>query len=363
MKLIQHFKTFDWVLATATLFLVVIGLLSLYSFSISKGDFLNFKKQIVFVVIGFFLMIILSFFDWRALKENPHLILVLYFLCLLGLLGLFFIAPEIRGIKGWYKIGIVSLNPIEPTKIVLIILLAKYFSMRHIEMYRIRHIFLSGLYVFLPAVLVFRQPDLGSVLILTALWLGILIISGIKLRHFSILIIIFLLISVFAWFFLLKDYQKERIISFIQPQWEPLNTGWSQNQAKIAVGSGGIFGQGLGRGSQTQYGFLPEPQTDFTFAALAEEFGLIGVVIILILFAILIWRIVKIAILSRSNFPRLFASGVAIVLISQVFIHVSMNLGLLPIIGIPLPLISYGGSSLIAILLTFGILQNIKVNI
>lgn len=148
MKLIQHFKNFDWILTTAALFLAGIGLLSLYSFSLSKGVFLNFEKQIVFVVIGFFLMVFLSFFDWRALRENHYLILILYFMCLLGLLGLFFIAPEIRGVKGWYKIGILSLNPIEPTKIVLIILLAKYFSMRHIEMYRVRHIFFRTVCIF-----------------------------------------------------------------------------------------------------------------------------------------------------------------------------------------------------------------------
>jgi len=358
----HHLKKLDWVLIITAILLVVIGLLSIYSSSLGKGDFLNFKKQIIFFGIGIFLMFLISFFDWRELRENPYLILILYSLCLLGLIGLFFLAPEIRGVKSWYKLGPVSLDPIEFTKIILIILLAKYFSMRHIEMYRVRHILLSGAYIFLPAVLIFFQPDLGSVLILIALWVGVLIISGIKLRHFLILVLGGLLILILSWSFLLKDYQKERVLSFLTPGIDPLGVSWSQNQAKIAIGSGGIFGQGIGRGSQTQYGFLPEPQTDFIFGALAEEMGLIGVLVLLSLFSILIWRIIKIAILSQTNFPRLFAAGFSIVLISQIFIHIGMNIGMVPVIGIPLPLVSYGGSSLIATLIGLGILESIKNN-
>ena len=356
-----HLKRLDWVLIVSTLFLVGIGLVSIYSSSLGRGDFLNLKKQIIFFTISLFLMFLFSFFDWRGLRENPYLILILYFLCLFGLLGLFFFAPEIRGIRSWYKFGPLALSPIEFTKIVLIILLAKYFSMRHIEMYRIRHILLSGAYILLPIVLIFPQPDLGQVLILIALWVGVLLISGIKLRHFLILVLCFLLISILSWSFLLMDYQKERILSFLFP-YDPLGVSWSQNQAKIAVGSGGVFGQGLGSGSQTQYGFLPEPQTDFIFSAIAEETGLLGVSVLLFLFSILFWRIMKIAIDSQTNFPRLFASGLTIILVSQTFIHIGMNLGLLPIIGIPLPLISYGGSNLIATFIGLGILQSIKTH-
>lgn len=358
---ISYLKKLDWVLIISALLITGMGLLSIYSSSISRGDFLNFKKQIIFFGIGFFLMIFFIFFDWRILRDDPYFILALYFFCLLLLAGLFFFAPEIRGVKSWYKLGPISIHPIEFTKVILIILLAKYFSIRHIEMYRIKHIFLSGVYVLAPAILVFLQPDLGSVLILAALWGGILIISGIKIRHFLILCLCFLLILILSWFFLLRDYQKERIISFLQPQLaDPLKIGWSQNQAKIAIGSGGLFGQGLGSGSQTQYGFLPEPQTDFIFAAIAEEMGLLGISVLLFLFSILLWRIFRIALSSASNFPRLFASGFAILLISQIFIHIGMNLGILPIIGISLPLVSYGGSSLIATLFALGVLESIK---
>ena len=357
-----HFKKFDWILVASTLLLVGIGLLSIYSSSLGKGDFLNFKKQIIFLGLGFFLMFLISFFDWRIFRDEPYLILILYFFCLFSLFGLFFFAPEIRGTKSWYQIGQISINPIEFTKIILIILLAKYFSIRHIEMYRVRHILLSGFYVLLPAILIFFQPDLGSVLILILLWISILIISGIKLGHFLTLCFFGLLISIFGWLFFLQPYQKERIISFVTPQIEPLGIGWSQEQAKIAIGAGGILGQGIGQGSQTQYGFLPEPQTDFIFAAISEEMGFLGISLLFFLFSILIWRIIKIALSSETNFPRLFASGLAIILISQIFIHIGMNLGLLPIIGIPLPLISYGGSSLIATFLALGILENIFVN-
>ena len=361
-SLLFHFKRFDWVLVVSVLLSVSIGFVSLYSSSVGSGSFLNFQKQAIFFVLALFLMIFFSFLDWRIFREDSHLILFLYFISCFMLVGLFWLAPEIRGIKSWYKFGPLSIDPIEFTKIVLIILLAKYFSMRHIEMYKVRHIILSGFYVFLPAFLIFLQPDLGSVLILITLWVGILIISGIQVRHFLVLVLCFILLLGLGWNTLLKDYQKDRILNFFTPQLEPLGSGWNQAQSKIAIGSGGIFGQGFTKGSQTQYGFLPEPQTDFIFAAIAEEFGLIGVCILLILFSVLIWRIIKIAIDSKSNFPRLFASGFSIILISQIFIHIGMNIGILPIIGISLPLVSYGGSSLISTFIALGILQSIKIH-
>lgn len=355
-----HFKKLDWMLIASVIMLSLIGSLSIYSSSLREGDFSIFNKQVIFLIIGIILMFVLSFLDWKGLRENPYFILFFYFLCVLALAGLFFFAPQTRGIKGWYKLGSFSFDPIGLTRIVLIILLAKYFSIRHIEMYRISHIALSGIYIFFPTALIFLQPDFGSALILIALWVGILVVSGIKLRHFLVLAFCGLLIVILSWSFLLKDYQKERIISFAMPQIEPLGMNWSQNQAKIAIGSGGIFGQGFGKGSQTQYGFLSEPHTDFIFAAIAEEFGLIGVFIIFCLFLVLIWRIIKVAILAQSNFPRLFALGLAIIIVFQAFIHIGMNIGILPVIGLSFPLVSYGGSELIAFYIGLGILQSIK---
>lgn len=358
-----HFKKLDWMLIVSAFLLVGFGLLSIYSSSLGKGDFWNFKKQIIFFGIGILAMLIFSFFDWRYFREDPYLILILYFLSLLSLVGLFFFAPEIRGTKSWYRVGGLSLDPIEFVKIILVVLLAKYFSGRHIEMYRIRHILLSGFYIILPAILIFFQPNLGSVLILICLWTGVLFVSGIKIRHFLILALLGAVIFAVSWATILKDYQKERILSFVQPQLsDPLKIGWNQRQSKIAVGSGGFLGQGVFKGSQTQYGFLPEPKTDFIFAAIAEETGLAGVSVLFLLFLTLIWRIMKIALSASSNFPRLFAVGFNILLISQIFINIGMNIGLLPIIGIPLPLVSYGGGGLILTFLSLGILQNIKLN-
>jgi len=359
-ELTNHFKKLDWVLMGSAMGLVLIGLLSIYSSSIGRGNFLDFQKQSIFFILGLIIAIGLSFVNWRILKRDSYFILILYFLCILALIGLYFFAPEIRGVRSWYKMGPLSFDPIEITKIVLIILLAKYFSSRHIEMYRFYHIILSGIYVLIPAALFFFQPDLGSVLILIAIWIGILLISGIKIRHFLILAGIALVVCSLAWVFVLEDYQKERVMSFINPQIDPGGISWNVNQAKIAIGSGGLLGKGLGSGPQTQYGFLPEPHTDFVFAAIAEEFGLVGIGIIFILFGTMILRIVKIALSSDSNFPRFFATGFAILLISHILINVGMNLGILPIVGVPLLFVSYGGSSLIAMFMAMGVLQSIK---
>ncbi|MBD3208171.1 MAG: rod shape-determining protein RodA [Candidatus Nealsonbacteria bacterium] len=356
-----HIKKLDWPLIIISLLLVGMGLLALFSASQESEGLLDFKKQIIFLVIGLFLMVLVSFFDWRLLREDPYLILIFYALCLLLLGGLFFFAPEIRGVQGWYRIGAFSFDPIELTKVVLIVLLAKYFSSRHVEMYRVVHILISGFYVLAPSLLIFFQPDLGSVLVLLSLWIGILLISGIRLGHFVALILCGLLIFAVSWSTVLKDYQKERVLNFLQPQVsESLTVGWNQRQAKIAIGSGGFFGQGIGQGSQTQNGFLPEPKTDFIFSVIAEETGLIGVSFLLLLFALLIGRILKVSLNSQSNFCRLFAMGLSVLLLSQVFIHIGMNIGILPIIGIPLPLVSYGGSGLLSFFLALGILQSMK---
>ncbi|MDO8739940.1 MAG: FtsW/RodA/SpoVE family cell cycle protein, partial [Candidatus Woesearchaeota archaeon] len=358
--LTNHLKKLDWWLILSAVLIAGFGLASIYSTSLPGNNFFNFEKQIVFFVVGFALMILISFFDYRGLRNNSYLILALYFISLLLLLGLFFFAPEIRGTRGWYKIGFFSLDPVEPAKLVLVILLAKYFSMRHVEMYKFRHIIFSGMYVLLPCILIFLKPDLGGTMLLIAIWVGLLLISGIKIKHFLILFLCFLLIIGLAWNFLLKDYQKDRILSFIFP-YNVLGGSWSQTQSKIAIGSGMILGQGVGNGSQVQYGFLPEPHTDFIFSVIAEEWGFLGVSIFFLLYINLIWRTLKIAIESQTNFPRLFASGFAIVLITQFIINVGMNLSMLPVVGIYLPLVSYGGSGLIGTFIGLGILQSIKV--
>jgi len=356
---LNYIKKLDWSIIIPAILLVCFGLTAIYSTCVAKNDFSNFGKQIIFFVVGLVLMVVVGFFDYRVLRNNSYLILILYALCLLLLVGLYFFAPIIRGTRGWYKVGPLSLDPIEPIKIVLIILLAKYFSMRHVEMYKFKNIIFSGLYVLLPALLVFMKPDMGGTMVLVLIWLGILLISGIKLKHFLILSICFLLVASFSWGFLLKDYQKQRVISFLFP-YDYLGASWSQNQTKISVGSGQIFGEGFLKGSQVQYGFLPEPHTDFIFSVIAEEWGMVGVLFLFFTYGFLVWRVLKIAIISQSNFPRLFASGFAIVLIAQFFINIGMNLSFLPVVGIYLPFISYGGSGLIGNFISLGVLQSIR---
>ena len=358
---IKHFKDLDWVLIGAALVLVGIGLLSIYSSS-RGSNFFNFYKQLIFLGIGLLLMLIVAFGDWKIFTQNPYLILFLYLANLLLLGGLFFFAPEIKGVKSWYRLGPISLDPIASMRIILVILLAKFFSMRHAEMYRVRHILLSGLYVLLPAILIFFQPDLGAVLVLVALWGLILVLSGIKLRHFLVLTLIALLILAAGWHFFLQDYQKQRVMSFVTPRLEPLGANWNERQVEIAIGAGGWLGQGLGQGSQTQLGFLPEAQTDFIFAATAEEFGLLGISILLITFIALMQRILRVGLKAGSNFARLFCAGFTALLFTEFFINVGMNLGLLPIIGIPLPFVSYGGSNLIMNLAGLGVVQSIYIS-
>lgn len=361
MSFINHIKKLDLILILSASALSIIGIVSIYSACISSGDFSDAYKQIIFFVFGLALMFLMSLFDNRTIRENPSLILTLYFFCVIALIGVFFFAPEIRGIRSWYKIGPISFNPIELTKVVLIILLAKYFSRRHVEMYKVGHIILSGLYVFIPAILIFFQPEFGSVIILVAIWVGILLVSGIKVKDFIMLCLVGILSLLLIWSFLIQDYQKDRMLSFLNPQEDPLGADWNKNQALIAIGSGGVLGKGIGEGSQVQNGFLPEPKTDFIFSVVAEEMGLIGVTALLSFFGILFWRMLKIAFNARSNFTRLFAIGISISIFVQMIINVGMNLGLLPIIGLPLPLVSYGGSNIVFTFFALGILQNMIV--
>src|SRR3989344_1622504 len=243
MNFISHLKKLDWFLVVAAVIITTFGLVAIYSTGMAKGDFGNFYKQLLFFGFGLALMLALSFFDYRILKHNSYLILALYFICLLLLAGTLLFAPAIRGARGWYRLGPISLDPLEPAKIILIILLAKYFSMRHVEMYKFRHILLSGFYALLMALLVFLRPDLGGAGVLMLIWLGILMVSGIKLRHFLILSICFFLVAGAGWLFVLKDYQKSRVTAFLLPT-DVLGTSWSQAQTKISIGAGQWLGQG-----------------------------------------------------------------------------------------------------------------------
>lgn len=371
-NLIQRAKRMDWVMNIASFILVGIGLASLFSISYSRGEFNNltfltffksyFGKQLLFFCLSVLLMLIVAMFDWRAFKSHSNLILLMYAICVLALLGLLIFVKPIRGIRSWYSFGGFTFNPIEMTKVILVILLAKYFSVRHAEMYNFAHILVSGIYIAIPSILMFLQPDFGSVLVIICLWVGILSVSGIKIRHFFILLIIGSLLFGLGWNFFLKEYQKQRILSFINPTEDVLNTGWNQMQSEIAIGSGGFWGKGLTNGPQVQLKFLPEPQTDFIFAAISEEMGFVGVCVLLIAMLTLLIRASGIAIRSPDNFSKFFVTGFIIIFFAQSIINMAMNLRLFPIVGIPLPLVSYGGSNLIFSFLAIGIVQGIKIS-
>ena len=360
MKYFSWVKKIEWFLVSPAVFLTFLGILSIYSSSISRNEFGNFGKQIIFFAISIFLLIFFSFFDLRFLRTNSYLVLTLYFLSVSVLFGLLLFGSEIRGVKGWYRVGTFSFDPVPLSAVVLIIVLAKYFSTRHIELQRFAPILFSGLYAFWPILLIFLQPDLGSALSLIAVWLGAVLFSGIKLRHFLILSLIFMMIFALGWNFWFEGYQKQRILSFLNPQIDQKGISWSVNQSKIAIGAGGIFGKGIGKGSQTQYGFLPEPQTDFIFSAIGEETGFLGVSLLFLALFLLFWRIIKIAFSALNNFTRLVAAGLAFLILSQSFINIGMCLGLFPVVGIPLPFVSYGGSQLLAFYFGLGILLSLS---
>lgn len=351
-------RRIDWVLTLSALLLTGVGLFAIYSIG-SESAFYFFKKQLCFTVLGFFVLLFLSFFDYRVFKNNSLVVVSIYFLSLFSL-GLVLFSPAIQGASSWFSLGPLSVEPVEFVKIAVILLLAKYFSLRHIEMYRVRHLIVSALYIAPLVGLVLLQPDFGSALILVSAWFGVVVISGIRLRHLLVLFVLFSLLFGVSWLGLLEDYQKQRILTFLNPKQDPYGEGYHISQSLIAVGSGKLLGQGSESSSQAGLKFLPAQHTDFVFATLAEQRGLFGVAFLLALYGLFFWRVIKIALESMNNFSKLFATGFAVVVFTQVFINIGMNIGVMPITGITLPLVSYGGSSLLSLYIGLGVLQSIN---
>ncbi len=358
---LAHIRRFDWLLMGAVLLLMSLGLTSLFSLS-SVNTLHFFQRQLLWTVVGLSLLFVSSLIDFRIFKTQGLVVLLFYLLVVALLAILLLINYRVRGVEGWFRLGNVFFQPVEVAKLSLIILLAKFFSRRHIEIYRIQHLIVSGVYLGIPTLLVLVQPDLGSAIVLISIWVAIIVFSGMKLRHFFILLLLAILLSSFAWGFMLKPYQKSRITAFVNPYADPKGAGYQMIQSMIAVGSGRLWGKGLGYGSQSHLNFLPEAETDFIFAAFAEEWGFIGVIALLLFLYVILWRTVRIGQQSSDNFSRLYAIGFAAFIFVQSFIHIGMNMGIMPITGITLPFVSYGGSSLMVSLIGVGILQNIKIN-
>ena len=358
-----HFRKLDWILIASVIILCAISLLVLFSFNFQTGpdEFNSFKRQTYFFIFGFFAMIIMSFLDFRIFKNYSLILVALYLLLLAALVALFFFGLRVHGTQGWFDLGIVNFEPVELAKLVILLILAKYFSNRHIEVYRARHIIASGIYVLIPLALVLIQPDLGSAMILGAIWLGMVILSEIKFKHLALVALGAVSVFILAWFFVLQPYQKDRVLNVINSEKDPLGSSYNLIQSKIAVGSGGLWGKGLGQGSQGQLNFLPEKHTDFIFPVFAEEWGSAGVIFLFCVYGVFFWRLVRISLNATNNFSRLFASGFAVMVFAQVFINIGMTIGIMPITGIPLSFMSYGGSNLLINFLALGIVQNMVV--
>lgn len=344
--------SFDWLLFGALFFISVAGILTMNSFN--GGDVL-FVRQIIWFLVSIVGLFTASLIDWRFLRRSSSVIVLFAISCFILLL-LFIVGSIFKGAQSWFNFGVFAFQPVDFAKIVLVLLLAKYFSRRHIEIANIRHILTSGFYTFIIFILVFLQPDFGSAIIIFAIWLSMVLFSGISKRHLLAVFLIGLVTFFGLWFFVFRDYQKARIISFINPLTDLRGTGYNAYQSTIAVGSGEIFGKGVGLGSQSKLKFLPEYETDFIFAAFSEEWGFAGVIVLFILYGVVFWRIVDIAKKGATNFETLYGMGLASIFLFHFVIHVGMNIGLLPVTGITMPFMSYGGSHMLAEFLGIGIL-------
>lgn len=358
-RFLTNLKKIDWMLFSSVVLLICAGLAALYSVNLgSGGTFLNFKKQIVFAVVGFCLLFFFSFIDYRLYKTYAWLF---YGLAVFLLISVLLWGATIRGTRGWFELGLFNVQPVEVVKMIALFFLASYYAQWARLFSQFKHIFISGFLIFTLFLLALLQPDFGSAALLFFIWFGLLMVIGVRKVHLISLVVLIVGSAIVMWSFVLQPYQKDRISVFLDPQSDPLGRGYNLIQSLVATGAGGVWGRGLGFGSQSQLKFLPESQTDFIFAVIAEELGLFGVFLILLFYGILFYRLYVIASRTKDDFALFFVIGVAVLFFSQIFINVGMNLGIMPVTGITLPLVSYGGSSLIVTLIILGVIQNIAI--
>lgn len=352
-------KRIDWLLVVFIVPIVLAGLFTMKSFVVEEGITSFFDKQVIWIAISFTVFFAFSFIDFRFLKRTD--VLVTLFLIFCALLAILFgIARITKGAQSWFSFGFISFQPADTMKLILVLILSKYFSRRHVEIRNIKHIFISGFYALVPFLLILLQPDFGSAMVIFFIWFGMVLVSGISKTHLLLVFLSGVFIFISLWSFVFAPYQKARIVSFINPLTDIHDSGYNASQSTIAIGSGQILGKGLGFGTQSRLKFLPEPQSDFVFAAHSEEWGFIGSCAVLLLFGLVIWRILHTASLGASNFEMLFGIGIAIFFMSHILINIGMNLGLMPITGIPLPFMSYGGSHLVTEFAGLGILMSMR---
>ncbi len=354
----QKVKELDYILLTSVLLLSILSLFVMYS--TDGGEILfHTKSHFSKIIIFFPLMIFIAFFN---IKWWHNLSYLFYFAVILLLIYVSFFGIKSSGSRRWMDLYLFNLQPSELMKIAIILCLAKYYHRIKIEnVNSITSIMTVVTIILVPIIMVLSQPDLGTSILIAASGLIVLWLGGVKIKYFIYSFIVFLISLPFVISFL-KPYQKLRILTFLDPDRDPLGAGYQIIQSKIAIGSGGLDGKGFLKGTQSYLDFLPEKHTDFIFTLFSEEFGFIGSVALLILYSIIIIRILKIGAISRSNFSRLFCFGFAFAIFIYIVVNLSMVLGLLPIVGSPLPILSYGGSSMLATMIGFGIVLSAKIN-
>lgn len=345
---------FDWTLLFPALTLSAIGMLTMSTFG--KGASLA-PRQMLWLAISLCIYLILSVVDMRFIRRTS-VVMVLYGTAF-TLLVLVLFAHPVMGAHAWFSFGPISFQPADLAKIAIIALLAKYLSRRYVEISDIRHIVVSGIYTLILAALIVVEPDMGNTIIFCVLWLGMMLVSGISKKHLALLGILGIVLASILWFEGLKPYQRTRIISFVNPASDIRGAGYNAYQAKIAVGSGEIFGKGIGYGTQSKLRFLPQYQTDFIFAAFAEEWGFVGVLLLFSVYALLFIRLAQIARESAANFDTFFTLGVLILFAVHLAIHVGISLGLLPVTGTTIPFMSSGGSHLVLEFAALGIVTSL----
>ncbi len=358
ITLLQKIKNLDYILLISIILLSVLSVFVMYS--TDGGEILfHTKNHFVKIMIFFPLMIFVAFFNIKFWHNFSYII---YFIVILLLIYVSFFGIKSSGSQRWMDLYLFVLQPSELMKIAIIMCLAKYFhrlKMENVNSFTSITIVLS--IIIIPIIFVISQPDLGTSVLIALSGLIILWLGGMKIKYFIYSFITFLISLPFIISFL-KPYQKLRILTFLDPDRDPLGAGYQIIQSKIAIGSGGLNGKGFLKGTQSYLDFLPEKHTDFIFTLFSEEFGFIGSVGLLILYSIIIFRIVRIGAISRSNFARLFCFGYAFAIFIYIVVNLSMVLGLLPIVGSPLPIMSYGGSSMLATMIGFGIVLSANIN-
>jgi rod shape determining protein RodA len=354
-------QNFDWTLLILVMIICGIGLLNIYSTGFSLTDFRQtplYIKQIQWILVGIVGMVLAFFIDYRFLSRQAY---VIYGISIILLLVVFTMGYATRGSQRWIAIGGFTFQPSELVKLTIILALTRYFERHQVGRgYHLSELSIPFLMVIIPFLFILKQPDLGTALILLILFLSLLFFVGLEWRSFWIAAAGGTILMPIAWLFL-KDYQKERILTFFSPERDPLGSGYHIIQSMIAIGSGGLIGKGFLKGSQTQLKFLPEQQTDFVFSVFAEEWGFLGGLILLILFLMFILWGLKIVTRSKDYTGALIAFGITMLIFWEVFINIGMVLGILPVVGIPLPFLSYGGSSMVVLLTAVGLLMNISV--